>query len=178
MRLTYLFITFFVLLGFGRDANGQSQQKKSIDNFKLVSQEKVLKIIATDEDNTATDEKIVGSYPFSMNGLDVPLKFSRGEAVVKQNFSGSTFVYFHPEANSLASVRLYYLLKTGETYWPIKIPIALLLIIPIAFFIIGYFVKKLIFLFIGIILAFFLFNTGLSVGSYFEVLGSWVQGLF
>ncbi|MOA16860.1 hypothetical protein D3C78_1370920 [compost metagenome] len=113
-----------------------------------------------------------------MNGLDVPLKFNKGEAIVKQNFSGSTFVYFHPEANSLISVRLYYLLKTGESYWPIKIPIALLLIIPVAFFIIGYFVKKLIFLFIGIVLAFFLFNTGLSVGSYFEIIGNWAQGLF
>ncbi|MCO4291505.1 hypothetical protein NF867_01340 [Solitalea sp. MAHUQ-68] len=174
MRSSYLVFFLFILIASLQAVSAQTTKIKEIEDFKLIEESGKLKIVALTTNNEEIDEKVNGSFMFSISGIDVPLNFKDGEATVKQQFSGSTFAYFRSSNQSVSTIKLYYLQQISDYHWPVKIPISLLLIIPIVFFIIGYFVRKLIFLFIGILLAFFLFNKGLNLGSYFEVLWNWL----
>ncbi|POY36133.1 hypothetical protein C3K47_13135 [Solitalea longa] len=175
MRLLAITCTLFLLTITTSFVSAQSKEQEKIEDFKLVEENGKLKIKALEEsDEQQVNEKVNGEYIFGINGMDVALEFRRGEANLSQQFSGSTFVYFSPKHQPVSSVKLYYLQEISDYYGPFKIPISLLLIIPLIFIIIGYFVRKLIFLFIGILVAFFLFNKGLDIGNYFAVLWSWL----
>ncbi|UKJ06462.1 hypothetical protein [Solitalea lacus] len=170
-------IIFFLSINLFSTVKAQGENQTIIDKFKLVEVDGNLKVVALGNDESIS-RRIIGVHSFVVNGLDVPLKFTAGEAPVNQKFSGSTFAYIYPQAKSIGSIRLYYLFHFGDSYWPFNIPIALLLIIPLAFFIIGYFIRKLFVLLIGIVVAVFVFSSGLSPGNYTEVVWNWLVTLF
>lgn len=126
-------------------------------------------------------EDIDGVFPFSVNGFETELKFRNGGAFFPREVASSTFLYLKYKGEGDSSARLYYVYRgLAGSFTVFHIPLALLVIIPLALILLGMFFRRLIILMLLLLGAFFYFNSsrGLSLDSFFDAAKEWVNGLF
>ena len=172
------FLSYFLLLCISLKTSAETSAQK-ISSFELKSNSSerlsVRTLANTEELN---NNEINGSFDFSINGIDKKLQFKNGEAIIPEKISSSTFLFIRPLERPFSGIELYYVLKVREGLSVIHIPIVLLLLIPLFFFVLGYFVRKLLIIAIALIVVFFIFNKGLSIGDYLHVIYQWIFALF
>ncbi|SMO67269.1 hypothetical protein [Solitalea koreensis] len=172
-----LFLSFLLLfyISFSAAAEIQQQNISSFDiKSNLADRLTVSVLVDGNEEQSGGVNEINGSFDFSINGIDKKLQFKNGEAVVFDKISSSTFLYIRPIESTFSELKLYYVLKVGEKLFAIHVPIFLLLVIPLFFFILGYFVRRLLVIAILLFIVFFIFNKGLSIGNYLHVIYQWL----
>lgn len=153
-----------------------------IDNFivkeNITSNGKVA-IIAVDSAENA-DERINGTFKFSINGFEQSLKFNDGVGVPSHAIDGSTFVYFKHKNLEKSTGKLYFLYKKDNKITSVKINGLLLLIIPAVLLLIAYAFKRLLttFVVLAIVYAYFSYSKGLSLTQIFESALEGIKNLF
>lgn len=124
---------------------------------------------------------IQGRHPFSVNGFRSDLEFRKGVAGLPGELSSSTFLYIKYEGEERNISRLFYVYRgfAGD-YSVVPVPLALLIIVPLAFVLLGVFFRRLILLALLLLGAFFYFSNyrGLSPGDFFDAAREWLRGLF
>ena len=143
-----------------------------IDNFiikeNLTANGKIA-IIAVDSLEKA-DDRINGTFKFSINGFEQSLAFHQGVAVPSHPIDGSTFVYFKHKNADKSPGKLYFLYKKDDKISPIKINGLLLLIIPAFILLIAYAAKRFLttFIILAIVYGYFSYSKGLSLSKILE----------
>lgn len=167
---------FFLLIPF----LGYAQFQK-IENFDVkenLSRNGKLAIIATDSlDNI--NEKINGTYKFSLNGFTQNLQFRDGIAVPNDAIESSTFVFFKHKNQDSSKGRLFYIYKSEKGISTFAISGLMFLIIPAIVLLIAYAFKKLLVTTIVLGIGFFFFNysQGLDVTSILEAIFASLKNL-
>lgn len=168
MKSTLLLI-FALILSFFSHAQSNILR---IDNFivkeNITSNGKVA-IVAVDSAENA-DERINGTFKFSINSFEQSLEFHDGVGVPSHAIDGSTFVYFKHKNIEKSTGKLYFLYKKDNNITPVKINGLLLLIIPAVLLLIAYAFKKLLttFIVLAIVYGYFSFSKGLSLSQILE----------
>ncbi|HYH57494.1 MAG TPA: hypothetical protein VD772_12825, partial [Anseongella sp.] len=121
-----------------------------------------------------------GVFPFSINGFETRMEFKKGRARFTDEPASSTLLYIKYKGEPAAVSRLFYVYRDAAGAWSvIPIPLALLVIVPLALVFLGVFFRRLIVIMLLLLGAFFYFNSskGLSPGSFFDAVREWVMGL-
>ena len=165
------FLIATVLLFISIVSNAQSTTQR-IDNFlikeNLTSNGKVA-IVVVDSADIAQD-KINGTFKFTINGFEQSLSFHDGVAVPTHAIESSTFVFFKHKNQDKTTGKLYFLYKKDNKITPIKINGLLLLIIPAVILLIAYTAKRLFstFIILAVVYGYFSFSKGLSITQLLE----------
>lgn len=123
-------------------------------------------IVALNKDGQ-TDQEIEGFYKFSINGYIEDVKFYRGRAALKSNFSDSPVLYVKHEREGKASLEhLFY--SYGST--TVRIPFWTLLIIPILIIVLAIIVKRLIVLILLIGFVLFFVMQGMDLDAFVQLI--------
>ncbi|WP_140936768.1 hypothetical protein [Sphingobacterium lumbrici] len=157
-------------------------QEQRIDNFIVkenLTQNGKIAIIAVDSAEVA-DERIDGTFLFSMNGLQQSLQFHQGVAVPSQKIDGSTFVFFKHKNQDNSTGRLYFIYKNDNSLKPYKVNGLLLLIIPVLLLLIAYIFKRMLLtlVILGLIYGYLSFSKGLAFTQIIESTLQVVKNLF
>lgn len=157
-------------------------QEQRIDNFIVkenLTQNGKIAIIAVDSAEVA-DERIDGTFLFSMNGLQHSLQFHQGVAVPSQKIDGSTFVFFKHKNQDNSTGRLYFIYKKDNSLIPYKVNGLLLLIIPALLLLIAYVFKRMLLtlIILGLIYGYLSFSKGLAFTQIIESALQIIKNLF
>ncbi|WP_134090310.1 hypothetical protein [Olivibacter sp. XZL3] len=159
-----------------------AKQRYSLDNFivkeNLIKNNK-LAIIACDSLDEPTDQ-LNGTFLFVINGFKQQLSFSEGVAISPHEIDKSSFVFLKHKNEHGTHSKLYYVLKNDDGLKPIKINWVFLLLVPLAIVFVATIYKRLIFLAIIALIAFFYFNynKGLSFEGLFETVAAGIKSFF
>jgi hypothetical protein len=150
---------------------GHAQMQK-IENFIVkenLSGNGKLAIIAVDS-TEKTNERINGTYKFSINGFTQDLQFHDGIGVPNDKIESSTFVFFKHKNQDRSKGRLFYIYKSDKGLSAFAISGLMFLIIPAVILLIAYAFKKLLLTAIVLAVCFFFFNhsQGLNISSIIE----------
>ncbi|HLT41613.1 MAG TPA: hypothetical protein VKZ95_02825 [Sphingobacteriaceae bacterium] len=165
---------FLILLLSSSVAYGQQEDEMLINNFivkeTLVKNNK-LAILACDSLERPL-EKINGTFQFTINGFNTPLKFQDGVAITPNEIENSTFVYLQHKNESGTHSNLFYTSKNDDGLEIYKISWFLLLLIPIALFILTLLFKRFLWLAIILFGIYLYYNSkkGLNIGSFLEII--------
>lgn len=183
----FLFFLLFGMCGVFAAA-GQGAGPDDIPGFTVRESEadgQRIEMVALDKSGEPFND-IHGVYHFSVNGLGTDVKFEKGRAAFAREVSSSTFLYIKYDPVAAAGEgrvtlsELFYVYR-GSTggYTIIHIPLALLVIIPLALILLGVFFRRLIIIALLLLGAFFYFNNlkGLSLDSFFDAAKEWINGL-
>lgn len=126
-------------------------------------------LVAVDSAEIA-NEKINGTFKFSINGFEQAIAFHQGVGVPSHPIDGSTFAYFKHKNQNGSTGKLYFLYKKDNNITPIKINGLLLLIIPAIALLLAYAFKRLLttFIVLAVIYGYFSVSKGLSLSQIFE----------
>lgn len=153
-------------------------QPVSVKNFiikeNLLKNDKLAVIAADSGENP--DEKVNGTFLFSINGFKQDLKFNDGVAIAPQQIDKSTFVYLKHKNDSTTIAKLYYVLKKERGLSMFKINWIMLLLIPVVLVILASIFRKFIVFAAIILIGMFLFNSGngLSISNFIDTI---IEGL-
>lgn len=136
-------------------------------------------IVATDTANDI-NERVSGTFTFTINGFEQQLNFDKGTAFYHHKILKSSFLYVKHENDNGTHSILYYIYKSGDDLHPMHISWMLLLIIPVILIVLGYLFKRFIIIAIIIFIIFLYFNhhNGLSLPTFFESIIDGLKGLF
>lgn len=134
-----------------------------------------LAIIALDSTGNP-QEKINGTFQFSLNGFKDEVQFHDGVGITSQAIETSSFVYIKHENHLGSTSKLYYVYKGSNGLKPIFINWYFLILIPLGIVLLGYVFKRLIVLAIILLVGLFIFNysKGLNLEYIFD---SIIQGI-
>lgn len=156
-------------------------QEANINNFLV--KESLLKnsklaIIAADSLDVP-QEKINGTYTFSVSGFTQQLTFNEGVAIVPLPIDKSTFVYIKHQNDSGTHSKLLYVYKKEGNLNPITISRMLLIIIPILIIVLAFAFKR--FIYIAVILfviwLIFSYSNGLNISTFLETTFDYLKNL-
>ncbi|MGJ1196732.1 hypothetical protein ACR78J_10545 [Sphingobacterium spiritivorum] len=157
-------------------------QQNTIENFTIkenLTQNGKLAIVALDTAEHA-NERINGTYAFSLNGLKQDLIFHNGVAVATNTIESSTFVFFKHKNQEHSLGKLYYIFKSDKGLNPVKISGLILLVVPCVILLIAYTFRR--FLVTAVILAlvyvFFNYSQGLSISNLLESIFMGIKSFF
>lgn len=153
-----------------------------IENFEIkesLTNNNKIAIIASDSLNNA-DERINGTFIFTINGFEKSLVFNNGVAVHSDPIEGSIFVYFKHKNQSKTIGHLYFLLHKKTEITPIKVNGLLLILIPIFLLLLAYIFKRFITTFIVLIIlyGYFSYSKGLTISHLMESTIELVKSIF
>ncbi|AIM36160.1 hypothetical protein ACFX5U_03760 [Sphingobacterium sp. SG20118] len=159
---------------------GMAQIQK-IENFVVkenLSRNGKLAIIAVDSAEN-TNERINGTYKFSINGFTQDLQFHQGIAVPDDRIESSTFVFFKHKNQGNSKARLFYIYKSDKGLSAFAISGLMFLVIPAVILLIAYAFKKLLLTAIILAIGFFFFNhsQGLNISSIIESIFASIKNL-
>ena len=174
---TFFFFLLFNLLCFNSFSQSQLIQDFTIKESLLGN--KQIAIIATDSTGVPNPQ-ISGVQQFSINGFKYALKFQDGAGLVKDSISESTFLRIKHTNSAKSIVKLYYVKLNENSLKPIYIPWYWLLIVPLFLIFVMYTIRKLLFVGLFFLAAFFYFNykKGLDLSSLFETISHGILSLF
>ena len=149
-----------------------SAQPQAIRDFIVkenLSQSGKLAIIAVDTTERA-DDRIRGSFLFSVNGFQQNLNFQDGVAVIADPVESSTFVFFKHKNQENEVGKFYFIRKTDDGLSPYKVNGLTLVLLPIAILLIAYVFKRLlvVFVVIALVYGYLHFSKGLDISQLFE----------
>lgn len=159
-----------------------SVKAQTITDFTVRESEQeseTIELVALDASGNR-QEDLDGAFPFSVNGFETELKFRDGGAFFPREVASSTFLYLKHNEGGHSAARLFYVYRgLAGSFTVFHIPLALLVIIPVALILLGMFFRRLIILMLLLLAAFFYFNSskGLSPGSFFDAAKEWINGL-
>ncbi len=172
------FFFFFILL----ISQISLAQNTAINNFTV--KENLLKnskiaIIAADSLNIP-DERINGTYTFSLSGFTQELSFNNGVAVVPMMIEKSTFVYIKHNNEQGTHSKLVYIYKKDNNLSPFTLSGWWLVVIPAIIILLAFMFRKFIIIacILLIIYVYFNYSNGLSIGTFFETLFDGLKNLF
>lgn len=168
-------IVFPLLTG----ASAFADQIKDFTIRESENQNETIELVALDGTGNVRED-LEGDFPFSINGFETEMNFEDGRAYFPRDVASSTFLYLKYKEETGSSARLYYVYRgLAGGFTVIHIPLALLVIIPLALVLLGMFFRRLIILVLVLLGAFFYFNSskGLSPGSFFDAVSEWISGL-
>lgn len=153
---------------------GEQGEEMQINDFiikeNLIKNDK-LAILACDSLQNPL-ERINGSFQFTINGFNYPLKFNDGVAITPNKIENSTFVYLQHKNESGTHSNLFYVLKKEDGLKIYIISWFLLLLVPIALLVLVMLFKRFLW-FAMILLAVYLYynsQKGLNVGNFLEII--------
>ncbi len=143
-----------------------------------LSQNGKLAIIAVDSTEKAND-RIRGTFVFSVNGFQQNLAFQDGVAVISDPVESSTFVFFKHKNIENEVGKFYFIRKTDDGLSPYKVNGLTLVLIPIIILLIAYAFKRLlvVFVVIALIYGYLHFSKGLDLSQLFESFFFGLKGL-
>jgi len=147
-------------------------QQQRIDNFIVrenPAQNGELAVIVVDSADRPL-EHIDGTFRFSLNGFQQDLVFRNGTAAVQHPLESSTFVFFKHQNREKSIGWFYYVHKSANSLFPIKVHGWLLLIVPAVLLLLAYAFKRFILAFIVLAVVFVYFHQtkGLAVPHLLE----------
>lgn len=175
MKIRLLKKLFFLILLLSSSlVYGQQEGEMQINNFiikeTLVKNNK-LAILACDSLEKPL-AKINGTFQFIINGFNTPLKFQDGVAITPSEVENSTFVYLQHKNESGTHSNLFYILKRDDGLKIYKISWLVLLLFPIALFVLSLLFKRFLWLAIVLFGIYLYYNSqkGLNIGSFLEII--------
>lgn len=175
MKIRLLKKLFFLILLFSNSlVYGQQEDEMQINNFivkeTLVKNNK-LAILACDSLEKPL-AKINGTFQFTINGFNTPLKFHDGVATTPNEVENSTFVYLQHKNGSGTHSNLFYISKKNDGLKIYKISWFILLLFPIALFVLTLLFKRFLWLAIILFGVYLYYNSqkGLNIGNYLEII--------
>ncbi|QEC52833.1 hypothetical protein EDD80_10528 [Anseongella ginsenosidimutans] len=175
-RLLFIFGYFLISLFSG----SISVSAGDIPDFAVREQEgETIKLVALDASGNSLQD-LSGVFPFSVNGFETDIRFKDGQASFPQEVAAATFLYLKHEGGTGSTAHLYYVYRgLSGGFSVIHIPLALLVVVPLALILLGMFFRRLIILMLLLLGAFFYFNSskGLSLDSFLDAAREWIGGL-
>jgi hypothetical protein len=169
VKISLIIAIIIPLIGIGTAfSQGPEFRFNLSDLFPLhdftLSAENTLHIEAIDKEGNI-DKSIEGTYTFIINGYIEKLKFNKGVADLKSNFSSSEVFYIKHERQLNTLRHLYYTI--GD--FAIKIPLWLFILIPVLIILFAVFVKRLLFFLLLMAFILFFIMQGLDLNSFFSL---------
>lgn len=127
-----------------------------------------------------TQEKINGSFDFTINGFSEALHFENGIAFYHHKLEKSSFLYLKHRDEINSHAHLFYIYKHDSKLDPYNISWKLLVAIPLILILLGYMFKRFIIIAIIIFCFFSYFNYhgGMSLGTFFETIFDGLKHIF
>ncbi|MFD2600078.1 hypothetical protein ACFSQ3_14065 [Sphingobacterium corticis] len=174
MRYIYGFLFFITCL----TSTAQTQMISDFIVKENLSQNGKLAIIAVDSTEKAND-RIRGTFLFSVNGFQQNLAFQDGVAVISDPVESSTFVFFKHKNIENEVGKFYFIRKTDGGLSPYKVNGLTLVLIPIIILLIAYAFKRLlvVFVLIALVYGYLHFSKGLDLSQLFESFFFGLKGL-
>src|SRR5690606_7682874 len=120
------------------------KHKNEIDHFIVLEnllKNNKLAIVATDSLENHL-EHVNGTFEFSLNGFNYPLKFNDGVAITPNKIEKSTLLVIKDLSEKGSKGQLYYIVKNDSGLNPIKISWLFLLLAPLVFILIVMMFRK------------------------------------
>lgn len=177
--LKKLFLLFFLF--FNGLVYGEQKNETQIDNFiikETLTKNNKLAILACDSLENPL-EHVNGTFQFTINGFNYPLKFNGGVAITTNEIENSTFVYLQHKNTNGTHSNLFYVSKKEDGLKIYKISWILLLLIPIVLLVLVMLFKRFLWLAIILLGVYFYYNSqkGLNLGSFLEIIIDGVKNL-
>jgi len=171
---------YFCALAFIPVSVGAS--KPDIRDFTVkenLSQNGKLAVITLDS-TQQTDNRIQGTYSFTINGFQQDLTFTDGVAVTSHPLQSSTFAFFKHDAGKNEVGRFFFLRITDTGVKTYKINSIWLIVLPLIVLYIAYKLKRFLITLVIIALVYYYMNQtkGLDLNQIIEGISSSVKGLF
>jgi hypothetical protein len=168
----------FLILFFCLSVKAAVPELSGIEDFEirenLIKNDK-LAIIALDSTGSP-QEKINGTFQFSLNGFKQEVQFHDGVGITTQAIESSSFVYVKHENYLGSTSKLYYVYKGSNGLKPIFISWYYLILIPLGIVLLGYVFKRLIVLAIILLVGLFIFNYSKGLNLAY-IVDSIIQGI-
>jgi hypothetical protein len=171
-----IFLLFALLLSgscFAQDAdiNNFLVKESLLKNSKLA-------IIAADSLDVP-QEKINGTYTFSVSGFTQSLTFNEGIAILPLAIDKSTFVYIKHKNDSGTHSKLLYVYKKEGSLSPFTISRMYLIIIPLVVIVLVFAFKRFIYIALILLIIFLIFSysNGLNISTFFETTFDYLKNL-
>ncbi len=160
---------------------GEQEDDMQINNFiikETLTQNNKLAILACDSLEKPL-ENINGTFQFTINGFNYPLKFNDGVAITSNEIENSTFVYLQHKNSSGTHSSLFYALKKEGGLKIYKISWFLLLLFPIVLIISAMLFKRFLWLAIILLIIYFYINSqkGLNAGNFLEIIMEGIKNI-
>ncbi len=174
MKITFL---LFALLLTGNcfaqnaDINNFLVKESLLKNSKLA-------IIAADS-LEVPQEKINGTYTFSVSGFTQALTFNEGVAILPLAIDKSTFVYIKHQNDNGTHSKLLYVYKKDGNLNPFTISRMFLIIIPLIILVLTFAFKRFIYIAVILLVIFLIFSysNGLNISTFFETTFDYLKNL-
>lgn len=176
MRQIYLLL--FCLLG----SIPAIAQKADINNFivkeSLLKNSKLAIIAADSLDNP--QEKINGTYTFTVSGFTQSLNFHDGVAILPLQLERSAFVYIKHQNEVGTHSKLLYVYKKEGSLNPYAINSMWLIIFPALIVFLAFAFRKFIIAAVVILVIYIYFNhsNGLNLSTFFETIFDGLKSMF